>query len=81
MILVRATADPFSLHNYRAYLKAHGFAERIPQSKNIGADGYRLSILGHSVAGLFAGWTKCVASTLIVFPFTRAVPPSLTQSN
>ncbi|WWC97124.1 hypothetical protein V866_004002 [Kwoniella sp. B9012] len=42
-----------SLHNYRAILLRHGFAERIPES-----DGERLSLLGHSVAGLFAGWTN-----------------------
>ncbi|ORY25178.1 mitochondrial carrier domain-containing protein [Naematelia encephala] len=49
-----------SLHNYRAFLKAHGFAERIPGTIDIGAKGERLSILGHSTAGLFAGWTNAI---------------------
>nr|XP_018266621.1 solute carrier family 25 (mitochondrial carnitine/acylcarnitine transporter), member 20/29 [Kwoniella dejecticola CBS 10117]OBR88779.1 solute carrier family 25 (mitochondrial carnitine/acylcarnitine transporter), member 20/29 [Kwoniella dejecticola CBS 10117] len=42
-----------SLHNYRAVLLRHGFAER-----TLKRDSERLSILGHSVAGLFAGWTN-----------------------
>ncbi|WVR03445.1 hypothetical protein IAU60_000436 [Kwoniella sp. DSM 27419] len=45
-----------SLHNYRAILLRHGFTERNAG----GAEGQRLSLLGHSVAGLFAGWTNCV---------------------
>ncbi|UOH83864.1 hypothetical protein LQV05_006602 [Cryptococcus neoformans] len=42
-----------SLHNYRAFLSAHGLGEQVPNS-----DQKRLSLLGHSVAGLFAGWTN-----------------------
>ncbi|WWC66895.1 uncharacterized protein I206_100802 [Kwoniella pini CBS 10737] len=42
-----------SLHNYREVLLRHGFAER-----TLKGDGERLSLLGHSVAGLFAGWTN-----------------------
>lgn len=44
-----------SLHNYRAFLKSHGFAERDPYSSD---GGQRLSLVGHTVAGAFAGWTK-----------------------
>ncbi|WVQ73066.1 hypothetical protein IAR50_002629 [Cryptococcus sp. DSM 104548] len=44
-----------SIHNYRAFLLGHGFQERIP-----GSDKERLSILGHTVAGLFAGWTNSI---------------------
>ncbi|CAD6571978.1 MAG: hypothetical protein TREMPRED_000428 [Tremellales sp. Tagirdzhanova-0007] len=46
-----------SLHNYRALLSSHGFAERVPGSSAMRNDAQRLSILGHSVAGSFAGWT------------------------
>ncbi|KAL7418878.1 hypothetical protein Q5752_006562 [Cryptotrichosporon argae] len=43
-----------SLHNYRAWLLAHGLGERTPS-----LDGkQRLSLAGHSLAGLFAGWTN-----------------------
>ena len=47
-----------SLHNYRNFLKDYGLDERIPGSTEIGAEGKRLSIMGHTVAGLMAGWTK-----------------------
>ncbi|OCF40085.1 mitochondrial carnitine/acylcarnitine carrier-like protein [Kwoniella heveanensis CBS 569] len=52
-----------SLHNYRALLLKNGFAERIhisttSPSLSVAAPGERLSLLGHSVAGLFAGWTN-----------------------
>ncbi|WRT63653.1 uncharacterized protein IL334_000576 [Kwoniella shivajii] len=43
-----------SLHNYRDILLRHGFAERDLAK----GEGQRLSLLGHSVAGLFAGWTN-----------------------
>ncbi|WVO15542.1 hypothetical protein L204_103202 [Cryptococcus depauperatus] len=42
-----------SVHNYRAFLLSHGLGERVP-----GSDQQRLSILGHTIAGLFAGWTN-----------------------
>jgi solute carrier family 25 carnitine/acylcarnitine transporter 20/29 len=42
-----------SLHNYRVVLKDAGFSEANPNG-----EGSRLTLLGHSVAGLFAGWTK-----------------------
>ncbi|RSH90686.1 hypothetical protein EHS25_001291 [Saitozyma podzolica] len=47
-----------SLHNYRAYLKTHGFAEPNPYASRDDQDPLRLSLLGHTVAGLFAGWTN-----------------------
>ncbi|OCF36090.1 solute carrier family 25 (mitochondrial carnitine/acylcarnitine transporter), member 20/29 [Kwoniella heveanensis BCC8398] len=52
-----------SLHNYRALLLKNGFAERkhistTSPSLSVAAPGERLSLLGHSVAGLFAGWTN-----------------------
>ncbi|WWD22385.1 hypothetical protein CI109_106876 [Kwoniella shandongensis] len=43
-----------SLHNYRALLLRHGFAEKAQGS----GDAPRLSVLGHSVGGAFAGWTN-----------------------
>ncbi|WVQ80377.1 hypothetical protein IAT38_002482 [Cryptococcus sp. DSM 104549] len=43
-----------SLHNYRKFLLTHGFGERISPT----SDGQRLSILGHGIAGLFAGWSN-----------------------
>ncbi|KAK4688027.1 hypothetical protein P7C73_g2087, partial [Tremellales sp. Uapishka_1] len=43
-----------SLHNYRAYFAAHGY---FLEKRNVGS-GERLSILGHSIAGLCAGWTN-----------------------
>ncbi|KGB77259.2 solute carrier family 25 (mitochondrial carnitine/acylcarnitine transporter) member 20/29 [Cryptococcus deuterogattii R265] len=46
-----------SLHNYRAFLSAHGLGEGVPNS-----DQQRLSLLGHSVAGLFAGWTNATVA-------------------
>ncbi|CAK9787390.1 mitochondrial carrier protein [Cutaneotrichosporon oleaginosum] len=42
-----------SLHNYRAYLKDAGLSEPTPDG-----EGRRLTLLGHSIAGLFAGWTN-----------------------
>ncbi|OXH60572.1 solute carrier family 25 (mitochondrial carnitine/acylcarnitine transporter), member 20/29 [Cryptococcus neoformans] len=45
------------LHNYRAFLSAHGLGEQVPNS-----DQKRLSLLGHSVAGLFAGWTNATVA-------------------
>jgi len=47
-----------SLHNYRAFLKSAGLSERIPGSHELGAEGTRLSMPGHWVAGVMAGWTK-----------------------
>lgn len=44
-----------SLHNYRRFLLDHGFAER-----QRGEEKPRLSLLGHSIAGACAGWTKWV---------------------
>jgi solute carrier family 25 carnitine/acylcarnitine transporter 20/29 len=44
-----------SLHNYRRFLLDNGFAER---SRTGSSDSSRLSLLGHSIAGMFAGWTK-----------------------
>jgi len=49
-----------SLHNYRLYLRHCGFSEAIP-----GQDRVRLSLLGHGVAGLFAGWTSALVATPI----------------
>ncbi|KAI9635923.1 mitochondrial carrier protein [Dioszegia hungarica] len=49
-----------SLHNYRAYLRDNGFGEHDPTGAS--PDGRRLSILGHTVAGLFAGWTNAVVA-------------------
>ncbi|WVQ76293.1 hypothetical protein IAR50_005958 [Cryptococcus sp. DSM 104548] len=46
-----------SLHNYRAFLLTHGFGERDPGSEE-GKE--RLSMLGHTTAGLFAGWTNAI---------------------
>ncbi|KAG6862400.1 hypothetical protein C0995_011840 [Termitomyces sp. Mi166 len=48
-----------SLHNYRLFLTRHGMTETTP---NIGVP--RLTLIGHGIAGLFAGWT----STLIATP-------------
>ena len=42
-----------SLHNYRLFLIRQGLTEPIP-----GSDKKRLTIVGHGIAGLFAGWTR-----------------------
>lgn len=47
-----------SLHNYRAFLTAHGFTEPVLYAVEDGTESRRLTIAGHSLAGLFAGWTK-----------------------
>ncbi|KAK1926214.1 mitochondrial carrier domain-containing protein [Papiliotrema laurentii] len=47
-----------SLHNYRNWLKKAGFSERIPGTTGIGPDERRLTIIGHSIAGLGAGWSN-----------------------
>ncbi|KAG6851201.1 hypothetical protein H0H93_015211 [Arthromyces matolae] len=48
-----------SLHNYRLFLVRHGLSEPTPTT---GIP--RLTLMGHGIAGLFAGWT----STLIATP-------------
>ena len=48
-----------SLHNYRLFLIRQGMTEPIPESS-----GKRLTLVGHGVAGLFAGWTRFSNSTL-----------------
>ncbi|KAH0590850.1 hypothetical protein H2248_000969 [Termitomyces sp. 'cryptogamus'] len=48
-----------SLHNYRLFLVRHGMTETTP---TLGVP--RLTLIGHGIAGLFAGWT----STLIATP-------------
>ncbi|TBU34802.1 mitochondrial carrier [Dichomitus squalens] len=47
-----------SLHNYRLFLIGQGLTEPIP-----GSDGKRLTIVGHGIAGLFAGWTSALLAT------------------
>lgn len=42
-----------SLHNYRIILLEHGFGEE-------NGEGRRLSVLGHTVAGMLAGFSKLV---------------------
>ena len=42
-----------SLHNYRLFLIRQGLTEPVP-----GSDLRRLTVLGHGVAGLFAGLTR-----------------------
>ncbi|KAF8515173.1 mitochondrial carrier [Gautieria morchelliformis] len=46
-----------SLHNYRLYLLSLP-----PLTEVSGFENRRLSVLGHSVAGLFAGWTSAVVA-------------------
>jgi len=41
-----------SLHNYRLFLLRHGMTETSPGGPP------RLTLIGHGVAGLFAGWTR-----------------------
>jgi hypothetical protein len=43
-----------SLHNYRNFLLKHGFDQPVPGSD----DARRLSLKGHTIAGLGAGWSK-----------------------
>ncbi|KAI0361497.1 mitochondrial carrier [Trametes cingulata] len=47
-----------SLHNYRLFLIRHGFTETVPDS-----DVKRLTLVGHGIAGLFAGWTSALLAT------------------
>ncbi|KAI0669786.1 mitochondrial carrier [Trametes maxima] len=47
-----------SLHNYRLFLVRHGFTELTPST-----DVKRLTLLGHGIAGLFAGWTSALLAT------------------
>jgi hypothetical protein len=54
----RSVALTLSLHNYRAFLKSHGWSEPIPGSHEDGPAGTRLTLKGHTLAGLFAGWSK-----------------------
>ncbi|KAI0825021.1 mitochondrial carrier [Trametes gibbosa] len=49
-----------SLHNYRLVLVRHGLTETTP-----GSDVKRLTLLGHGIAGLFAGWTSALLATPI----------------
>lgn len=42
-----------SLHNYRLFLIRHNMTEPV-----LGSDQRRLTLLGHGVAGLFAGLTR-----------------------
>lgn len=44
------------LHNYRAFLLKNGFDELDPTSSS--DDARRLSLLGQSIAGMWAGWSK-----------------------
>ncbi|EJU01074.1 mitochondrial carrier [Dacryopinax primogenitus] len=46
-----------SLHNYRLFLIKHGWTERLPSSST---GERRLTLSGHAVAGLWAGWTSCI---------------------
>ncbi|KAL1951382.1 hypothetical protein VTO73DRAFT_531 [Trametes versicolor] len=47
-----------SLHNYRLFLVEHGLTETVP-----GSDVKRLTLVGHGIAGLFAGWTSALLAT------------------
>ncbi|KAI8990540.1 mitochondrial carrier [Trametes punicea] len=47
-----------SLHNYRLFLIRHGMTEPVP-----GTDVKRLTLVGHGIAGLFAGWTSALLAT------------------
>jgi len=47
-----------SLHNYRLFLTRHNMTEPVP-----GGDVERLTLLGHGVAGLFAGLTSAFLAT------------------
>ncbi|KAI5450538.1 hypothetical protein NCC49_002993 [Naganishia albida] len=52
-----------TLHNYRAFLLKHGFDEPDPNSKS--HDARRLSLLGQSVAGMWAGWSNALPAHFI----------------
>ncbi|KAH9898289.1 mitochondrial carrier [Cubamyces lactineus] len=47
-----------SLHNYRLFLIREGMTEPVP-----GSDVKRLTLVGHGIAGLFAGWTSALLAT------------------
>ncbi|KAI9065837.1 mitochondrial carrier [Trametes sanguinea] len=47
-----------SLHNYRLFLIQQGLTETVP-----GTDVKRLTLVGHGIAGLFAGWTSALLAT------------------
>ncbi|KAI0801153.1 mitochondrial carrier [Fomes fomentarius] len=47
-----------SLHNYRLFLVKSGLTEPAP-----GSDVKRLTIVGHGIAGLLAGWTSALLAT------------------
>ncbi|KAI0756881.1 mitochondrial carrier [Daedaleopsis nitida] len=47
-----------SLHNYRLFLIRHGLTETTPDT-----DVQRLTLVGHGIAGLFAGWTSALLAT------------------
>ncbi|KAM5531708.1 hypothetical protein V8D89_014628 [Ganoderma adspersum] len=47
-----------SLHNYRLFLIRQGMTEPIS-----GSSGKRLTLIGHGIAGLFAGWTSALLAT------------------
>lgn len=54
-----------SLYNYRLWLSQHGprgwIIEPTPAAdRRPGGGEYRLTILGHGIAGLWAGWTRYV---------------------
>jgi solute carrier family 25 carnitine/acylcarnitine transporter 20/29 len=55
-----------SLHNYRAFLRTHGFTEPDPHSPLLPngepANPNRLTLGGHALAGLFAGWTNATVA-------------------
>ena len=44
-----------SLTNYRRLLREHVFAPRL--SNGLADPSYKLSPIGHGIAGMFAGWT------------------------
>ncbi|KAJ9110686.1 hypothetical protein QFC19_001515 [Naganishia cerealis] len=56
--------SPFdSLHNYRAFLLKHGFDERDTTKEDVEAR--RLSLLGHSIAGMCAGWSNALPANVV----------------
>lgn len=52
-----------SLHNYRLWMMRAGMVEPAPAPAS--GDGKRLTLLGHGVAGLFAGLTSALVATPI----------------
>ncbi|GHJ89277.1 hypothetical protein NliqN6_5679 [Naganishia liquefaciens] len=52
-----------TLHNYRAFLLKNGFDERDPTKP--GQDARRLSLLGQSIAGMWAGWSNALPAHFI----------------